>query len=307
MAKEAKGTPESARKVDLASRPLVPSAEQAAQTGGWNSDMGDTEKDDAGLEPGRERVFDEGGRRLPCVTAANSDAPVALQQQAVRDPLLPERGLDEFERLKERVKKKGGAPFSSATTRVFPVIVRSGCIISVVCRTDVRLVRNLEGKRGETRYVGVEIGRGTFLGPVDANGDSTGGSFVEAVIKFKVRLDLSATRKGTREANNKVRKERKAAGKRHRFKGVTPLEFILIHEEQHVADACRRMSAIALRRLRCRMNDARQKALRKALKAEFGRIVDATKHEKANSKVEEEVRRRTWEEFDRRQPGYRDP
>ena len=217
------------------------------------------------------------------------------------DELYPDRSIDETLDLIERVKREGKAPFSGPKRSVLSQWQDGKCYLSVLYEVSVTLHKRIGGARGRTVWSGAEHRTGPLWGQTERGALAQLGCFASIVIRAEIQLDLSDRGAKWREDNEVVRRERETATppKRTAFDHM-PLEFILIHEQMHAADIAAAMADDARKALKCAGTDV--EALDRALKAKWDKLVADSGHGDANSAGEESVRRRVWEEWDRRHP-----
>lgn len=222
------------------------------------------------------------------------------------DPLFPMFDADQWERLRRKVREDSVAQMASHNEQVVAEGAREGgCARSVRCRTTVLLARSLANKKGQTEYTGADVDQGTWTSVTGG-----GGQYIQVTINITIKLDFGDIGENWAEENRQLRQAREQAGMRASFRRI-PLEFMLIHEEQHAKDICAALAAIARLRIRCGMTQAEIDAMRDEMQRAYDDAVAAANHGAGESApggpqgaVEEDVRRRTWEEWERRHPNY---
>lgn len=221
------------------------------------------------------------------------------------DPLLPCFAPDRWLELERKAKKEGSARMSSTNEQTFQEGggPKGGCARSVRCETVVDLMKRMRGKRGSTELTHIDIDTGTWTG---AGG--IGGAYVQVTIHILIKLDLSDVGDRFTEENDVIRQERRDAGKRYRFRDL-PLEFMLLHEQLHARDICQALTRIAASRIHCDMTEDDESQLRRDMEEEYRRIVARADHGAddddpggVEGELEEDIRRRAWQEWDRRHP-----
>lgn len=218
------------------------------------------------------------------------------------DELYPERTADEWLDIFDRVKARGSAPFSGPKrTTLAEWQEGRACYLSVIYEVSVTLHKSIQGARGKTIWSGAELRNGALLGQTASDVVGQVGCYAQIVIRVEIQLDLSDRNASWTEDNDTVRTERGNATppKRNSFDKM-PLEFILVHEQMHADDIAAALADDARNALKCTGTDIM--ALDKELKAKWDKLVADSGHGDANSAGEESVRRRVWEEWDRRHP-----
>jgi hypothetical protein len=218
--------------------------------------------------------------------------------------LWPHWDYDQWKEFERELEKGGGkTDFSGPEWNITYHKQEGYCDLAVKSRIDVTAHKNgdddpLNGNKGVTKYMGMEVQTGHTFGPGNAQG-----CFVHIVIKIAIHLNLSAAGKQYTEDNKAVKDARIKAGKSASFKEL-PLEFILLHEEQHAKEMSDALSKIAQKVINCAFGDSSDqiKKLSDALQAEADKMTDDAKKGKIQGEVERRIRMKTWEEWDRRHP-----
>jgi hypothetical protein len=129
-----------------------------------------------------------------------------------------------------------------------------------------------------------------------------GGCFVYVVIKIAIHLNLAAAGKSYTEENQRVKQARDQAKKSSHFDSL-PLEFILLHEQQHAKEMAKALGDIAAQAINCSLGDSAKDIA--ALNKQLQDAADALYQEAADGvqgEVERRIREATWNEWDRLHP-----
>lgn len=243
------------------------------------------------------------------------EAPIEGQAKSQPDPLWPDLSLDEWRKLDREARNPAGAQFAKHTSRYWSNNAQAGCAKAVFCETEAVLRRNphagddLNGKLGITKYKGAACDQGTWLGV-----DAVGGNFIRVIIKLRIELNVGRAGRRNTEGNRVVRRERENANppKRVSFKRL-PIEFMLIHEEVHAAEICAEFGAIVRAQIQCGMTPQQFTAMKNAMNQKYQNMLNLAKNGNLpndpggiQGSVEERVRRKAWEEWDKRHPNYSD-
>lgn len=213
------------------------------------------------------------------------------------DPFWPRWDIDEWRVFNEAVEQQKSAALAGPIRQPSGTRKLGACSLGVLC--EVTVVSHRDGipgrpksTHGETRFVGAEVETGRTYGF-----DTPPACYTQIILKFEIRLNLASAGRKWSEQNREAKQTRRDAGKSFGFDRL-PLEFILIHEEQHFREACAALSAVANRFLACN-TDGLSKEARKAIQDEWDRMTSDTG---VNGETESRIRKATWDEWDRRHP-----
>jgi hypothetical protein len=218
------------------------------------------------------------------------------------DELYPERTADQWLDVFDRVRIHGHAPFSGPKRTMLDEWEQGrNCFLSVIYEVSVTLHRSISDVAGRLVWSGLELRSGPLLGQTASGAVGQVGHYAQIVIRVEIQLDLSNRGDDWTENNAVILRERRDANppKRSSFDDM-PLEFILVHEQMHADDIAAALRDDARNGLKCEGTDVM--ALDKDLKAKWDKLLAESGHGDPNSPGEESVRRRVWEEWDRRHP-----
>jgi hypothetical protein len=220
------------------------------------------------------------------------------------DPLYPDLDPDEWLELYRKIEEEDEAPL--VENHQFPIGQprRMGaCWLSLFYEVTVILHKDLDGNRGQTDVTEVAIKNGYVMDPAGLQNPDAMRCRTDVIVRIQIDINLDSVGKKSEEQNDRVREERENATPRKRAKfDKLPLEFTLIHEEEHVRDIVEALQETLWQSIRCGM--AGGEALAKAVNREKTRLIEEAGHGNPNSPGEEAVRRRTWAEWERRHPEW---